>query len=134
MTTSPKKGRIKQRVAVPQDGGELAFGGGLEGAERTKRETVMWTPSMASPDKIVNGGKTMSDARSRDMALNDGYTQGAVRIKKDSIIGSMYRLNAKPNYRVICGTDAQWAKDWADDLAATAEARAKTVGLTLLAS
>lgn len=123
MTTSPKKGRIKQRVAVPQDGGELAFGGGLEGAERTKRETVMWTPSMASPDKIVNTGKTMSDARSRDMALNDGYTQGAVRIKKDSIIGSMYRLNAKPNYRVICGTDAQWAKDWADDLAATAEAR-----------
>jgi lambda family phage portal protein len=57
------------------------------------------------------------------MVLNDGYTQGAVRIHKDSIVGASYRLNAKPDYRVICGTDAKWAQEWAEDYAAVAESR-----------
>lgn len=111
-------------IVLPDDNHrELAFGGGLEGAERTKRETVMWTPPMASPDRTINPGKRMADARGKDMVLNDGYTQGAVRIQKDSIVGSSYRLNAKPDYRVICETDAKWAQDWAEEFAAVAESR-----------
>lgn len=102
---------------------EMAFGGGLEGAERTKRETMLWNPAMTSPDRAINPGKKLADARGKDMVLNDGYTQGAVRIQKDSIVGTHYRLNSKPDYRVICGTDAKWASDWADEFAAAAEAR-----------
>lgn len=107
---------------VPAESRELSFGGGIEGAERTKRETMMWSPPMVSPDRAINPGKKLADARGKDMVLNDGYTQGAVRIQKDSIIGAQYRLNARPDYRVICGTDAKWAQDWADEFAATAEA------------
>lgn len=110
-------------VTIVEDGGEVMFGGGLEGAERTKRETALWSPPMVSPDRAINPGKKLADARGKDMTLNDGYTQGAVRIQKDSIIGASYRLNAKPDYRVICDTDAQWAQDWAEDFAAVAEAR-----------
>lgn len=102
---------------------EVLLGGALEGADRTKRETVLWSPPMTSPDRAINPGKRLADARGKDMVLNDGYTQGAVRIQKDSIIGSSYRLNAKPDYKVICGTDAKWAQDWAEEFAATAEAR-----------
>ncbi len=104
-------------------GREVIIGGALEGAERTKRETVAWTPRMGSPDRIINSGKKLADDRGTDMTLNDGYTQGAVRIQKDSIVGSSYRLNAKPDYRTICGTDAKWAQDWADEFASVAEAR-----------
>lgn len=110
-------------VLPANDHRELAFGGGLEGAERTKRETALWSPPMASPDRTINPGKKLADARGKDMVLNDGYTQGAVRIQKDSIVGASYRLNAKPDYRVICGTDAKWAQEWAEDFAAVAESR-----------
>lgn len=119
-----KKAASKQLVTLaPGHGGEMAFGGGLEGAERTKRETVLWSPPMTSPDRAINPGKKLADARGKDMVLNDGYTQGAVRIQKDSIVGASYRLNAKPDYRVICGTDAKWAQDWAEEFAAVAESR-----------
>jgi lambda family phage portal protein len=114
----------KQLVTlVPERRGEMAFGGGLEGAERTKRETVLWTPAMTSPDRAINPGKKLADARGRDMTLNDGYTQGAVRIQKDSIVGASYRLNAKPDHRVIMGGDTSYGRGWAEEFAAVAESR-----------
>jgi len=108
---------------VEQDGGEMAFGGGLEGAERTKRETRLWSPAMVSPDRAINPGKRLADARGKDMVMNDGYTQGAVRIQKDSIVGASYRLNAKPDHRVILGSDTDYGKGWAEEFASVAEAR-----------
>lgn len=123
--------RAKPKTDVVLDGRsgkEVIIGGALEGAERTKRETMLWSPPMVSPDRAINPGKKLADARGKDMTLNDGYTQGAVRIQKDSIVGASYRLNAKPDYRTICGTDAKWAQDWADEFAATAEARFNLAG------
>lgn len=97
---------------------ETAFGGGLEGAERTSRETVTWRASMLSPDQAINSIKPEADAKSRDMVLNDGYSAGAVALHRDSIVGAQYRLNAKPDWRVL-GTDA----DWAEEFSTIAEAR-----------
>lgn len=97
---------------------EEAFGGGLEGAERTSRETISWQAPMLSPDQAINGIKPEADARSRDMVLNDGYSSGAVSLHKDSIVGAQYRLNAKPDWRVL-GADA----DWAEEFSLVAEAR-----------
>lgn len=89
----------------------LAIGGALEGAERTTRETALWTPQMGSADRIINSAKPMADARSRDMVQNDGYAMGVVAIHKDSIVGSQYRLNAKPNWRVL-GVSQEWAEEF----------------------
>ncbi len=97
---------------------ERGFGGGLEGAERTSRETALWNSPILSPDQIINPSKTEADARGRDMLMNDGYTTGAVAIHKDSIVGSQYRLNARPNWRVI-GAD----ETWADEFSKIVEAR-----------
>jgi lambda family phage portal protein len=110
-------------ILPPEGQGESAFGGGLEGAERTKRETVMWSPPMVSPDRAINPGKKLADARGKDMVLNDGYTQGAVRIQKDSIVGASYRLNSKPDHRVIMGGDTKYGQGWAEEFASVAEAR-----------
>jgi hypothetical protein len=38
------------------------------------------------------------------MVLNDGFSQGGVSLHKDSIVGAQYRLNAKPDYRVLGAT------------------------------
>lgn len=88
-----------------------AFGGALEGADRNSRETMRWNPSMASPDKAINTAKPLADARSRDMVQNDGYVAGAEATHKDSIVGSQFRLNAQPNYRLLMA-DEEWAEEF----------------------
>lgn len=92
---------------------EAAFGGGLEGAERTSRETVTWAAPMLSPDQAINSIKPEADARGRDMVLNDGYSAGAVALHRDSIVGARYRLCAKPDWRVL-GADAKWAEEFSE--------------------
>lgn len=85
--------------------------GGLEGAERTNRETVNWFPSMRSPDQVINPGKDLADARGRDMVQNDGYANGAVALHRDNIVGGQYRLNSQPNFRVL-GVSEEWAEEF----------------------
>lgn len=90
---------------------ERAIGGGLEGAERTSRETFGWRPAIISPDRQINGIKDEADARGRDTIQNDGYATGAVATHKDSVVGSQFRLNAQPDYDLL-GTDQGWAEEF----------------------
>lgn len=101
---------------------EVAFGGGLEGAERTQRETALWSPSMASPDQIINRAKPLADARGSDLARNDGYTHGALQGSKDSIVGAHYRLNATPVVRVLQQRNKAFDEVWAEEYQEVAEA------------
>jgi len=90
---------------------EKAIGGGLEGAERTSRETFQWTPAIISPDRQINQVKEMADARSRDSVQNDGYATGAIHTHRDSIVGSQYRLNAQPDYDLLGATE-EWSEEF----------------------
>lgn len=87
---------------------EKAIGGGLEGAERTSRETFSWNPAIVSPDRQLNPVKDMADARSRDMIQNNGYAMGAIHTHRDSIVGTQFRLNAQPEYELL-GADEAWS-------------------------
>lgn len=115
----------RQEVIVLGPGipAEAAMGGGIEGADRTARETMMWKPSRLSPDQAINIAKPEADARTADLAVNDGFSQHAVRINRNSVVGSQFRLNAKPDYRVIYGKDNDAAAEYGEELAAVAEAR-----------
>jgi lambda family phage portal protein len=88
-----------------------AMGGGLEGADRTSRETALWSPSLRSPDALINPLKRQADARGRDMVQNDGFAQGAGQFHRDAIVGAQYRLNARPNWKVI-GASEGWAEEF----------------------
>jgi len=88
-----------------------AIGGGIEGAERSNRETASWSPAVISPDRKINPVKEMADARSADMVQNDGYAMGAMHTHKDSIVGAQYRLNAQPNWAIL-GADETWAQEF----------------------
>lgn len=91
---------------------QQAIGGGLEGAERTNRETAMWDVAIKSPDTQIMGGvKEMADARGLDMVQNDGFAMGVVNLNKDSIVGAEYRLNAQPEYTVL-GASPEWAEEF----------------------
>lgn len=97
--------------------GKAMMGGGLEGAERTTRELVNWTPPNISPDQQIARTKELADARGRDMVQNDGYAMGTVAIHRDSIVGAQYRLNAKPVWRVL-GVSEAWAREWQQEVEA----------------
>lgn len=90
---------------------EHALGGGLEGAERTSRETVNWTVASVPPDRAINSVKEPADSRAKDMVINDGYARGAVQSHMDSIVGAQYRLNAKIAWRMIPGATKAWADE-----------------------
>ncbi len=107
----------------PRSMPDMVLGGAIEGADRTKRETMSWQPSRLSPDQAINTVKPEADARTTDLAVNDGLSQHAIRIQKNSIVGAQYRLNAKPDYRVIYGADTAAAQEYGEELAAVAEAR-----------
>ncbi len=96
-------------TAVPTNGG------GLEGAQRTSRETALWVPSMRSPDDALNPAKPLADARSRDLSQNDGYMQGAVSIYRDSIVGSSYRLNSQPSWQVLKRFSPAFDETWSEE-------------------
>lgn len=85
--------------------------GAHEGANRTSRELGSWNASMRSPDADINRDKNVLDARGRDLVRNTGPMQGAVSIHRDSIVGSQFRLNAKPDYRAL-GLDETWAEEF----------------------
>lgn len=108
-----------RRGAMP----DMVLGGGIEGAQRTDRETINWMPSRLSPDQAIHTIKDEADARVTDMAVNDGLSQHAIRVQKNSVVGAQYRLNAKPDYRVIYGKDNRAAQEYGEELAAVAEAR-----------
>lgn len=88
------------------------MGGGIESAQRNTREMFKWTPAIIAPDQqIMGGAKQLIDARAQDMVQNDGYAMGSVAIHRDGIVGAQYKLNAKPNWRVLGLTEA-WAREW----------------------
>lgn len=88
-----------------------AIGGGMEGAERTSRETFQWNPAIIAPDQQINVVKEMADARARDSVQNDGYATGVIHTHRDSIVGAQYMLNAQPNLEVL-GADEAWAEEF----------------------
>ncbi len=100
-----------------------AVGGGLEGAERTSRETFQWNPQIISPDRQINPVKEQADARGRDSVQNDGYATGAVHTHRDSIVGAQYRLNAQPDYEVLGATE-----EWAEEFQRSVESRFNLIG------
>jgi len=108
----------------------VAFGGGLEGAERTSNETMRWNPSRLSPDQIINGitgngffgTKWEADFRGRDVVTNDGYAQGIVDINRDSIVGTQFRLNLQPNFTVLQDVVSRsFDEAWADEFQVAVE-------------
>ena len=110
-------------------------GGGLEGAEYTSQETLLWNASRLSPDQIINGlngnfgAKIEADARSRDVVTNDGFGQGIVDQNRDSIVGTQFRLNAMPAWEVLQATVSKsFDEDWANEFKMAVEQRFNLIG------
>lgn len=92
-------------------GRDMVLGGGMEGAERTSRETFTWQASPINPDRRINPGKPVADARGADIILNDGLARGALSSHMDGVVGAQYRLTSKIVWQAIPGGTKAWAEE-----------------------
>lgn len=101
----------------PVAGDYAIVGGAYDGAERFSNEMMTWQPSLGSADADILPDKVLLDARSRDSGYNDAYVKSAIGTHKDSIVGSQFRLNLKPNLAIL-GLDEKWAEEFQEEVEA----------------
>jgi lambda family phage portal protein len=69
-------------------------------------QLVDWTPQLQTADAGLLPTLDMGNARSDDLVKNHGYAAGAVQLHVDNVVGSLFRLSYKPNWRVLGITEA----------------------------
>lgn len=93
---------------------EVAMRGAYDAASANSRELSMWVSPLQSADMDILPDKGVMDSRVRDTLRNDSYVQNGATIQKDSIVGEMFLLNSKPNYKVL-GLDEVWAEEFQEE-------------------
>ena len=104
--------RIRSFISRPK-----AEAGAHQGASTADRETASWLPSFGSADADLLDDLPMLRARNRDLAINNGIASGAIQTITDNVVGTGFRLSAKPDYRAL-GRDTDWADDWSNQVEA----------------
>ena len=74
-----------------------------------------WNPIAASADADLLPDLQALTARSRDLSRNNGVMGGAMQTMRDNIVGSVLRMSATPDYRLL-GWDREQAHEWGNDV------------------
>ena len=111
-------------VLIDTSGRPLRTSAGAFIATRPSGAELMRMPaSLASADGDILPEKRDLDARCRDVVRNDGYLASAKRVHVDNVVGHQFRLNARPNWRMLVKLDPRLDEIWAQDFASAAEER-----------
>jgi len=97
--------------------GASAAASAFEGASQRSHELAAWSSPLQSADQDILPEKTVMDSRVRDTLRNDAYVQNGATIQKDSIVGELFLLNAKPNAKIL-GLDDVWAEEFQEEVEA----------------
>lgn len=113
---SPPTQAIPSRMGRGRD--SALVGGAYEGASVRARELMAWNPPLRSADADMLGERDKVTGRVRDMQRNDAYVQAGTQLHKDSIVGSVFMLNCKPNIRAlgITDDDGKWEAEFAEEV------------------
>lgn len=106
---------LESRIAVIMGDEQMMQDSSYEGASSFDRSLALWHPAIQSADSALLPGKELADARTQDIVRNDAIPGGGVRLHKDSIVGSLYLLNAKPRTKVL-GMDDTWAHEFQEEV------------------
>lgn len=85
-----------------------------QGAERFSRDMALWNPSAKSADDDMLPAKALLDSRVRDSVRNDAYSAAGADIHKNSIVGGMFVLNSKPDWKRL-GLDETWSEEYQEE-------------------
>ena len=102
-------------ITTGSPGTAMVTGGGYEASDKLSRELALWQPPVQGPDSDILPDKATGDARTLDLMRNDAFVMAGSQLHKDSVVGSMYTLVAKPKYKVL-GLDETWATEFAEEV------------------
>lgn len=95
----------------------MIAGDAYEGASRISQELASYVPPIRSPDQDLRPAKRIADGRSRDLVRNDANLQSGVALRQNSIVGSYFMMNARPNSRRLFGKeDLMWEDEFAEEV------------------
>lgn len=102
---------------MPPGATATASGGvAFDGSAKTDRLN-MWTPPLRSADADLLPEKNRIDARALDRFRNDSYLAGGAALRKDNIVGALYRLSAKPETKILFGKDdSVWETEFQEEV------------------
>lgn len=107
----PGKPHLTLRAQAGQGGAALA---GQHQAAGYDLATHDWHPVSASADADLLPDLDTLTARSRDLARNNGLMGGAMQTLRDNIVGSVLKLSAMPDYRLL-GWSREQAREWGNN-------------------
>ena len=84
----------------------------FRGADPVSQELGGWHPSLSSPASEMWGERDPLVARIQDITRNNGFAAGAMQTQVDSVIGTNWRLSARPNWRAL-GIEFKASLEWA---------------------
>lgn len=103
-------------IEISGPGSDRAMvGGAYDGASRTDRAVALWSPPLQSADRDTLPEKEIADGRAADMLRNDAYVAAGQTIQKDTIVGAMYVLSAKPIAKAL-GLDEKWEQEFQEEV------------------
>ncbi len=76
--------------------------------------TLGWNPIAASADADLLPELDTLLARSRDLNRNNGLMAGGMQTLRDNIVGSVLKLSAMPDYRLL-GWSREQAREWGNN-------------------
>jgi len=149
-TTKPARSASRALAAVAAAGSASAAAtpasaqmAGYQAASFSEPNLSDWTPGAYSADADLLPDLAMLTARSRDLGRNNGLMASAQQTLRDNIIGSVLRLSASPDYRLLDWTREQareWSntteakfRSWADTTDCDAAATHTLLGMSLQA-
>lgn len=101
----------------PPDASAVASGGVAYDGSRKSDRLAMWRPALRSADADLLPEKGNLDARVRDTIRNDAYVAGGASIYQNSIVGSRFQLNAKPETKILWGKeDSKWELEFQEEV------------------
>lgn len=95
------------RSSMGYNGSGVGFGGQL----------AEWMPPSQGADEALLPGFRIGNARADDLVRNNAIATNAIALHQDHIIGNMFRLSYRPNWKFI-GMREEDAQAFADDIEA----------------
>lgn len=80
-------------------------------ADRQGQDLSQWNPVLGSPATDYHADRDVVVARQRDVIRNSGWGSRATSCYLDNVIGSGFRLSAKPDYLAL-GLEPEWAQEF----------------------
>ncbi|EIN91649.1 portal Head protein Gp4 [Escherichia coli PA22] len=96
---------VPLRESLSYNGGGAGFGG----------QMAEWLPPAQSADAALLPALRLGNARADDLVRNNGIAANAVALHKDHIVGHMFLISYRPNWRWL-GMRETAAKSFVDEV------------------